>query len=285
MNKLNIQYHRISILLLLFIAYNGKSQNAPITTASQLTACPNTTITIALTVTGFNDIGSFQLFIRYYNSVMSYNNLNTSHPNLISTAGPITFSNVQISGDLYEMRLIWTSNPPASYSASIPDGETLATIGFNYNNGSTSFSFDNISNNGHNCEFTRIILVPFNVIQLNDIPDSVYYHNGQVGPVPLPPNTPRTWTGSISGDWANSNNWNPCGVPVVTENVEIPVTSHNPVIGTTGFSCNNLLVKNGATLTVNAPFTCRDVHMENNGTLHVNPAITMTVTGACTIDP
>ena len=59
-----------------------------------------------------------------------------------------------------------------------------------------------------------------------------------------------TWTGLVSSDWNNAQNW--CGgIPSASTNVIIPAgTPHNPVASATAFA-NNIAVDNGATLTVN----------------------------------
>jgi hypothetical protein len=39
----------------------------------------------------------------------------------------------------------------------------------------------------------------------------------------------RTWTGVVSSDWSDPNNWNPVGLPGVTDSVVIPQVSNAPV--------------------------------------------------------
>jgi hypothetical protein len=61
-----------------------------------------------------------------------------------------------------------------------------------------------------------------------------------------------TWTGAIDADWQNPGNWSSGMIPGSVANVTIPVTTHNPVINTTGNTfCNNLTIANGANLIVN----------------------------------
>lgn len=59
-----------------------------------------------------------------------------------------------------------------------------------------------------------------------------------------------TWTGTVSSDWNNAQNW--CGgVPAATTDVIVPAaTPHDPVVSSTAFA-NNIVVNNGASLTVN----------------------------------
>jgi hypothetical protein len=278
MNKFIFRFNLVGAIIFCLFAFQGKSQNAPHTTASQVIACPNTGISISITDSNFTGIYSIMLTILYDATVLTYD----STTNIINPALSGAFIGSGVSSGIHNITFSWASTS----GVTLLDGTPIFTLGFTYHTGSTTLTFDNTSNEGHLCVYSIYIPNPPYVIDLNDDPTATYYHNGQVSAVPLPPGTPRTWTGSVSTDWGNSNNWNPCGVPVVTEDVEVSGSPpHMPVIGTAGLSCHDILVKNSATLTINTAFTCHNVHMENNGTLHVNPAILMTITGACTIDP
>jgi len=62
----------------------------------------------------------------------------------------------------------------------------------------------------------------------------------------------RSWTGGIDEKWNTAGNWSPTGVPRPQEDVIIPVTAPNmPVVKLQGLSCNNILIQDGATLTIN----------------------------------
>lgn len=63
----------------------------------------------------------------------------------------------------------------------------------------------------------------------------------------------KIWNGSVDTDWNKSANWTPnTGIPTNIDCVIIPVTSNNPIIAGTNYQAyaGNLLVRNGATLTV-----------------------------------
>jgi len=67
-----------------------------------------------------------------------------------------------------------------------------------------------------------------------------------------PVGTSKTWTGTASNDWVAPTNWSPPGTPTDTDDVIIPAGSSNPpIITTTTATCRNLLISNGALLTVN----------------------------------
>ena len=64
--------------------------------------------------------------------------------------------------------------------------------------------------------------------------------------------TPKIWTGIISNDWSNPNNWNPNGVPVSTDDIFIPPSAPNmPLVNNDGFNCNDFTLSMDASLTIN----------------------------------
>jgi hypothetical protein len=151
---------------LLLSAYETTAQNAPVTTAPSKTACPGTTVSIPVTVTGFNNIGSVSLRLDYNPAVLSYaSSSNTSgFPGLIiggGTAGKV------IAGG-------FNSVPNG---ISYADNTVLFTVTFNYLGGTTALTwFDN----GASCEYGGP--TP-NYTTLNDLPYASYYNIGQVAPV------------------------------------------------------------------------------------------------------
>lgn len=60
-----------------------------------------------------------------------------------------------------------------------------------------------------------------------------------------PPVTQLTWTGNVSTDWFDLNNWDGLLVPTKTHNVVIPLVSNNPLIYKQGSKCANLDITNG----------------------------------------
>ena len=82
------------------------------------------------------------------------------------------------------------------------------------------------------------------------------------------------WNGSVSSNWNNPLNWNPNGVPLLTQDVTIPSgMPFNPIISTMSNFCKNLLVKTGATLTVNVGkelTVLSNVVIQNNATMTNN---------------
>ncbi len=61
------------------------------------------------------------------------------------------------------------------------------------------------------------------------------------------------WTGDVSSDWSNVNNWSGGILPDKLSNVSIAANSKNfPVVNTGDATCNQLTIKTGASLTLNS---------------------------------
>ena len=79
-----------------------------------------------------------------------------------------------------------------------------------------------------------------------------------------------TWTGAVSSDWGNINNWS--GITDITDlkdsEIEIPSTYTNPPIVTNDFIHNNkLTIKEGATFTTRSNITFTEFIAEENSTI------------------
>jgi hypothetical protein len=76
----------------------------------------------------------------------------------------------------------------------------------------------------------------------------------------------RSWTGVIDEKWNNPGNWGPTGTPGIQDDVVIPPTApFMPVVKVQGQSCNNVVVRAGASLSI-------------------DPGITLTVNGNITLE-
>ncbi|MEJ2049640.1 MAG: hypothetical protein P8Y60_07340 [Calditrichota bacterium] len=95
----------------------------------------------------------------------------------------------------------------------------------------------------------------------------------------------RIWTGQQSNYWNNPGNWSPSGVPADTENVIIPEVSKYPYpVISSAASCNDLLIREGASLTVNS-----GLNLNVNGNLSIGDTLTatdgtLTLTGSATLN-
>ena len=85
----------------------------------------------------------------------------------------------------------------------------------------------------------------------------------------------NSWTGNIDNNWNNPGNWSKNSVPVITEDVEIPYASNQPVVQTgIGASCNNLTINSNAILNINdggSLITAGSI--TNNGTINTQRTI------------
>ena len=76
------------------------------------------------------------------------------------------------------------------------------------------------------------------------------------------------WTGSISTDWANPDNWCGGAVPTSATNVTIAAGAVRMPVISSSVVCNNLLVNAGASVTTNAAGTLNVAgNILNNGTM------------------
>ena len=64
----------------------------------------------------------------------------------------------------------------------------------------------------------------------------------------------NTWTGTVSSEWDNSENWNPGEIPSSNTNAIIPLTTNKPVVSQAPDSpaiCDDLTIESGTILTIN----------------------------------
>jgi hypothetical protein len=197
----------ILLIISIFTNISLQSQNAPITTAGTATACPGNTVTVQVTVNNFTSITAVSLRIEYDPVVMTFNSSLSSVNSLL--AGAI-ITNYPVGGGstLYKIIISWGDVTPKTFAY----GTVLATLGFNYINGSSSLAFNNIANYGQDCEYADQ-----NGNPLNDLPTSTYYINGQVS------SAAAGTSGSISG---------PTNVAQGTTGV---IYSISPILNATGY--------------------------------------------------
>ncbi len=84
-----------------------------------------------------------------------------------------------------------------------------------------------------------------------------------------------SWTGSEDSDWATPGNWNNNAVPNLTTDIIIPDVANDPVISsTTDANCNNISIKAGAELTIEAGGTLiTEGNIANSGTISISNSI------------
>jgi hypothetical protein len=99
-------------------------------------AVPTTPVSIPVTVTGFSDLGAFDLVIGYDGAALTFSAISNIQTTL-STYG--TFSYNVTGGKIY---VSWTKNPMEEIIVSIPDNATLFNIDFSFIAGNSSLTYD-----------------------------------------------------------------------------------------------------------------------------------------------
>ncbi len=98
----------------------------------------------------------------------------------------------------------------------------------------------------------------------------------------------KTWTGSVSTDWNDPNNWDPPGVPGGFDDVVIGTTATSPILGTTT-TLNSLAINGLDTLTLTNPsaflIVTNGISLDSTGGISGVGTVTanITATGAATI--
>lgn len=164
---LNIKHSTLKIkhslqILLFFLALSTFGQNAPVTTVGTVSSAVPGSISVPITVTGFNNIGAITLSILYDPEVIVFLQC-TPDPQLPG----FLCGDQALAGGLHRLTLGWYGN-----GKTLPDGSTIISLEFNYVIGNTALEF---YDNGPSCEYAD---GDGNV--LNDTPFEDFYHNGYV---------------------------------------------------------------------------------------------------------
>lgn len=100
----------------------------------------------------------------------------------------------------------------------------------------------------------------------------------------VPPGSTLIWTGAVSTNWHDINNWGGCQVPDCRYNVNIPsFPANQPLISTGDASCRNMDIQVGATVSMNTNRTlmvCNN--FTNNGTFTAALGTTVLIQDTCT---
>ncbi|MBI5423019.1 MAG: autotransporter-associated beta strand repeat-containing protein [Opitutae bacterium] len=87
----------------------------------------------------------------------------------------------------------------------------------------------------------------------------------------------QTWTGAVSSDWSNPNNWSPASVPTSSNGITINSNgTHAPVVGTANAATFNLYLGNSANSTVS--LTVQDGFQLSSGYTQIGSASSANVT-------
>jgi hypothetical protein len=187
-----IFFKKTIFLLFCFILLSSLSlhpQNAPVTTAGRvINATPgNPSVPIAVTVTGFSNIGQFTLTMKFDTTRVRYISASTN-PSLPGMTVTYTSPSGNTQGTLV---FAWTG----ASNISLADGSSLVGLTFHYVTGTGiltwAYTFGSV------CQYKRY--VSGILTTLNDSPQNLYYLNGGIsnrsGPVTFAP----TFTNPVPG--------------------------------------------------------------------------------------
>lgn len=160
-------YFLVSVLYSLVISYASIAQNAPVTTIASSQVCPDSAVTLPVTVINFTGIASISLRIDFDPTQLTYVSATNANPSLPG----LLINVVTVNANLKKIMVVWADITPVTLS----NGSKLFDLNFTYLNGTASLAFNNTSNGGSDCEFADE-----NGDPLNDIPTGTYYIDGQV---------------------------------------------------------------------------------------------------------
>jgi hypothetical protein len=149
-------------MIILFLSTGARAQNAPVTTIASVGSATPGPVPVAITVTGFTNIGACSLCFDYQYAGLHYLQ---GIPNPLLPGFAIGDQN--LGNGKHRITMGWFGT-----GVSLPDGSTIMTVNFTYISGITALEF---FDNGPSCEYAD---GAYNV--LPDLPTSTYYINGNV---------------------------------------------------------------------------------------------------------
>jgi len=145
------------------------SQNAPITTAGSVQACPDSIASIPVFVNDFNGISAITLRLDYDPALLTF--VTVTHINPVFNTTGLFFYDNPVSANVHKIVIAWTDLT----ARTLPNGTKLFDIQLYYLSGSPTLTFNNTANGGGDCEYANAAGMP-----LNDMPTATYYINSQV---------------------------------------------------------------------------------------------------------
>ena len=227
------------------ISANGKymatNNNAPVTTASSIGACVNSSFNVSVKVNNFTQISAISLRLEFNPNLMTYN----SYANLNSSFNGVFINSVLINPNLRIINIVWTDINPVS----LVNGSKIVDLNFTLLGGSPVLHFNNISNSGGDCEYADN-----NGNALIDHPDTVYYKDAKITNLTLDD------PGIISGSQiicTNQNSYN-YSIPPVSNALSYSwILPDNSILNTTSNTINiNTNLLNSGILQVKAQNQC-----------------------------
>lgn len=208
------------------ISANGKNMatnnNAPITTASSIGACVNSSFNISVNVNNFTQISAISLRLEFNPNLMTYN----SYANLNSSFNGVFINSILVNSNLRIINIVWTDINPIS----LVNGSKIVDLNFTLLGGSPVLHFNNTSNGGGNCEYAD----NFGNV-LIDHPDTVYYKDAIITNLTM--GNPGVITGSQLV-CTNQNSYN-YSIPPISNALSYSwILPDNSILNTTSNSIN-----------------------------------------------
>lgn len=154
--------------------------DAPVTTAGSAQACPNTLVTIPVTVTNFNQVCAISLRMDFSGTAMTFQN----YSNVPVELTGMLINEVAVNATTRKILVAWADTGPLTF----PDDTKLFDLTFLIHEGDAELTFNNTANGGGDCEYADE-----NGDPMNDLPTDSFYINGLITNLGVLP------AGSISG--------------------------------------------------------------------------------------
>ncbi|MCX6272132.1 MAG: dockerin type I repeat-containing protein [Bacteroidetes bacterium] len=127
---------KIILIVFLFCTLAGHAQNPLIIYVDSIIACPPNEVWVPVRVLNFNNINSLSIGLKYNSNTLSFNG--STGLNAALSTGFMAENNTVVASDTNEYHLAWYSVTPAS----VVDSQSVITIKFQYNTGSSFLIWD-----------------------------------------------------------------------------------------------------------------------------------------------
>ncbi len=156
------------------VSGEAKVYFGPVTMVPKITACPNTTIEVPISVKSFSDVRDVSLSLKYNPAVMTYAGFEN---------GEIVFSSDEVDDVPYGgSRLIRISKISGENLPTLEDEAVLLRLKFNFVGGNTSLEWIDSPDNSW-CSYSYLSELDetgFETEDFCDVPTEAYYFNGSV---------------------------------------------------------------------------------------------------------
>ncbi|MFZ4399437.1 MAG: T9SS type A sorting domain-containing protein [Bacteroidales bacterium] len=249
--------------------------NAPITTAGSVSACPNDSFNIPITVTNFTNVGAITLRLDYDTNLLRFNKYSNVNASLVSA---LTINSFMDSLSIRKIVIVWYTYPTG---INLANGSKLIDLNFSIKSGSPTLFFNNVVDGGGKCEYADALGNAY-----TDSPTSTYYIN------PVITNLGAGVPGTISGSTSVCRNQNN-----VTYNVPSVSNASSYIwtlpVGASGSSTSNSIIVNYGSSAISGNITVKGYNAGcGNGiastlpiTVNITPVAAGNISGSSSVCP